>query len=117
MSASDGARSGDLWRVWAFAWMVAVGVGGLLPPLGPHGFQAGGPAYHLVGFSVLTVLLSRAMPAGRAAALAWVYGLALEGVQGFLPYRGAELGDLAVNLVAVALGMVAVAVRRLAGTR
>lgn len=117
MSTSDGDRSDHLWRVWTFAWTVAVGVGGVLPPLGPHGFQPGGAAYHLVGFSVLTVLLSRRMPAGRAAALAWLYGLVMEGVQSLLPYRGAELGDLAVNLVAVALGMVAVAVRGLAPGR
>ncbi len=88
--------------------MAVTAVGGLLPPLGPHGYQPGGPAYHLVGFSVLTVLLSARRPAFQAAALAWAYGLLLEGVQSFVPYRGAELADVGVNLVAVALGALAV---------
>ncbi|GBD29473.1 hypothetical protein HRbin32_00563 [bacterium HR32] len=99
-------------RVMTLAWMAAIGVGGLLPPLGPSGFQPGGTLYHLVGFSVLTVLLSRTLPWARAAAVAWLYGVLLEGVQAFFPYRGAEVADLAVNLVAVVLGLVAVAVRR-----
>lgn len=101
-------------RVMTLAWMaaIAIGVGGLLPPLGPSGFQLGGALYHLVGFSVLTVLLSRTLPWARAAAVAWLYGVLLEGVQAFFPYRGAEVADLAVNLVAVVLGLVAVAVRR-----
>jgi VanZ family protein len=33
-------------------------------------------------------------------------------VQGFLPHRSAELADLLVNLVAVTVGLVAVAVWR-----
>ncbi len=94
------------------AWMAAIGVGGLLPPLGPSGVQFGGTLYHLVGFSVLTVLLSGTTPRVRAAAVAWLYGALLEGVQAFVPYRGAEILDLAANLVAVVLGLVAVAVRR-----
>lgn len=99
-------------RVISAAWMAAIGVGGLLPPLGPSGFQPGGTLYHLVGFSVLTVLLSRTMPPARSAALAWTYGALLEGVQAFFPYRGAEVTDLAANLVAVVLGVLAVALAR-----
>lgn len=87
--------------------MAVTAVGGLLPPLGPHGYQPGGPAYHFVGFSVLTVLLSATRPPVQAAALAWAYGLLLEGVQYFVPYRGAELGDVVMNLVAVVLGALA----------
>lgn len=99
-------------RVLTAAWMVLTGVGGMLPPLGPRGYQAGGPAYHLVGFSVLTVLLSRWLPPAWAAVAAWLYGLLLEGLQSLVPYRGAEVADLAVNAAAVALGLVAVAVKR-----
>ncbi len=94
------------------AWMVLTAVGGMLPPLGPHGYQPGGPAYHLVGFSVLTVLLARFLRPVRAAAGAWLYGLALEGLQSLVPYRSAEVTDLAVNLVAVVLGLVLVELRR-----
>jgi glycopeptide antibiotics resistance protein len=103
---------GDPWGLVTGVWMVVTAVGGVLPPLGPHGFQPGGAGYHLVGFSVLTVLFSRRLPPWRAAAAAWLYGLALEGVQGFLPHRSAELADLLVNLVAVTVGLVAVAVWR-----
>ncbi len=98
--------------MWTALWMAVTAAGGMLPPLGPHGFQAGGPGYHLVVFGVLTVLLAQSMPTGRAALAAWLYGLALEAVQSFLPYRGAELQDLGVNLVAVTAGAVAVAILR-----
>lgn len=107
----------DPWAVVTGVWLVVTAVGGVLPPLGPRGFQAGGAGYHLVGFSVLTVLLSRRLPPSRAAAAAWLYGLLLEGVQWFLPHRGAELEDLLVNLVAVAVGLVGVAVWRTATDR
>ncbi|MER3457073.1 MAG: hypothetical protein C4303_08780 [candidate division GAL15 bacterium] len=90
--------------------MLATAVGGVLPPLGPHGLQPGGPGYHLVGFSGLTVLLAQRLPPARAAVLAWLYGLLLEGVQRCLPYRAAQLEDLLVNLLAVVLGLVAVGV-------
>lgn len=84
----------------------------MLPPVGPKGLQAGGPGYHLVGFSVLTALLSRSLPPVQAAAAAWLYGLLLEALQSFVPYRGAELVDVGVNTVAVILGLVGVEIVR-----
>ncbi len=110
MYPASRARSIRWDRVITLAWIAAIGIGGLLPPLGPAGIQFGGPLYHLVGFSVLTVLLCRTTSRPRAATLAWLYGAVLEGVQAFFPYRGAEVMDLAANLVAVVLGLLAVEV-------
>ena len=78
-------------------------VASLLPPsLGGRG----GTLWHLIGYGALAALLAGWQPGGRAAALAWGYGVLLEGLQGLAPYRTAEAWDLAVNAGAVAVGLV-----------
>ncbi len=87
------------------AWGSLIPPGGLLPL----------PDYivHSGAYLVLTWLLRRAMAQGASAgsvllpaALAWGYGSLMEGIQVFLPYRSAEVKDLVVNAVGVAIAMV-----------
>lgn len=97
------------WRVLTGVWMVIVLVGSLLPP-GVGG--RGGDIWHLLGFGVLTLLLTVWMPVGMSAGVAWAYGVLLEGMQWLTRYRDAEARDLLVNAAGVAVGLLAWAVLR-----
>lgn len=104
-----------LWRTATAVWMALVLVGSLLPA------AAGAPSgilWHILGYGVLAALWSRWQTPGRAALLAWGYGALIEGVQWVVPYRTAEIADLAVNAAGVAAGLILVgAWVRLAGGR
>ena len=71
-------------------------------------------AVHLCEYLAFSWLLLRAaiadrvMPssaAARASMIAIGYGVALEGVQHFLPYRSADWHDIAMNTVGTGLGI------------
>ena len=64
---------------------------------------------HMTAFFVLTGLLQMAyLPSQglRAAVLLFGYGLLIEGVQLWLPHRSAELKDLLVDALGIAMGLV-----------
>ena len=97
------------WRVLTGVWMGVMLVGSLLPP-GAGG--RGGDIWHLLGFGILTVLLTAWMPVGTSAGVAWAYGIMLEGFQLLTRYRDAEVRDLLMNAAGVAVGLLAWAVLR-----
>ncbi len=85
--------------------MLLVLIASTLPP-GP--VTRSGPIWHLLGYAVLGALFMQWQVIPIAALLAWGYGAVIEVVQAFLPYRSAELGDVAMNAVGVLAGVAAV---------
>ncbi|MBI3088189.1 MAG: VanZ family protein [Candidatus Omnitrophica bacterium] len=95
----------------------AIAVGALIP-IPPA--KAAGPPWldkllHVCEYALFAWCLVRAarasgMPRSRTLALAFVlsvgYGMLLEGLQAWLPYRAAEWGDLAANLIGTGLSLV-----------
>ncbi len=73
---------------------------------GPAG--RGGLVWHLLGYAVLGALFMQWQAIPIAALLAWGYGAVIEAIQAVLPYRAAELGDVAMNAVGVLVGVAAV---------
>ena len=93
-----------LWRAATLVWIGLILVGSLLPPsLG----APGGPGWHTIGFGVLGALLGQGFGPWPAWALGAGYGAVIEGIQGLVRYRSAEPGDLLVNALAVAAGVIA----------
>jgi len=63
---------------------------------------------HFVGYALLSLSLSGAMSRRRvfvAPLIALGFGLLMEGVQVFIPSRGASLGDMGVNVLGVVVGL------------
>ncbi len=102
------------WRAVTVIWMLGMLAVSLLPPdLGGRG----GWHWHLLGYGVLVLLLTAWLPAGVAAGAAWGYGAAIEGLQWFVRYRDADVGDLLVNAAGVVVGLLVWAVWRRRGRR
>jgi hypothetical protein len=94
-----------VWRAAAWGWMAVILAGSVLPPsVG----APGGPAWHLIGYGVLGGILGLTFGPLSALGLGFGYGVVIEGIQGLLPYRKAELGDLIVNAVGLAAGLILV---------
>lgn len=102
-------------RFAAASWAVLVVFALTVPlPSGPPGLLAGLNAdklVHVVLFAVQAALLAAAIgapAAGRAAAVAAlgaaVFGLSGELWQAVLPWRSAELADLAADLIGAVVG-------------
>lgn len=90
------------WRAFTIVWMGIVCIVSLLPPgLGGRG----GGIWHLLGYGILTVLLTGWLPPATSAAAAWGYGAVLEAVQWLTPYRDADASDLLLNAAGVAGGV------------
>ena len=92
--------------------MAVIAIGSLSPGVG---VRAGPDALlHGWAYLVLAWLLRRSLatgwPGGMAAAavavVAWGYGLIIEGLQGLLPHRTAEVRDLYANALGVGIGLV-----------
>ena len=113
----EGRLRGVRSRPWAVASALCAGlitIGAVLP------FSGGGrpwidKAVHLCEYLLLAWLLAqtvraaqwpRRSVAGFAAGASVAYGALLEVVQGFLPYRMADVQDLAMNMVGTALGVI-----------
>lgn len=83
-------------------WLAAgaVGVLAFAPPAGPPGPAGLDKLQHAAAFAVLAALAGGAWPQ-RPATLRWglllAYGLLIEAVQAFLPYRDFSLFDLAAD--------------------
>ncbi|MEC9407950.1 MAG: VanZ family protein [Abyssibacter sp.] len=62
---------------------------------------------HAIAYAVIAGWWAALLPGRRwkAAAIALVFGLAMEGVQGLLPYRAFEWADMLANGVGVLLGL------------
>jgi VanZ family protein len=93
------------WLALAVASAAALLPGGLPLPI-----DTTDVVLHSFAFTVLTAALGLGFyePARWAMPVRWMalYGLALELAQSFLPGRTAELKDLAVDAVGIALGVV-----------
>lgn len=99
------------WRAVTAVWMGVLLAGSLLPTtMG----APGGAGWHLAGYAILGALLARWRTVGTAWLLGAGYGALIEAIQWAVHYRAAEVGDLVVNGVGVALGILAgrAAVRR-----
>jgi VanZ family protein len=77
---------------------------------------------HAAAFATLAMLVDFAFPAGRfgAAKMLWLlgYGVMIEVVQYFLPYRDASVLDVLADCVGIALYLLAIPVlKRLPGLR
>ncbi|NTW70289.1 MAG: VanZ family protein [Chlorobiaceae bacterium] len=72
--------------------------------------ENGDKLLHFLAFAALAVLVDFAFPKSRFGLLKIIplvlYGLAIEYVQSFLPYRSASSGDLLVDIVGIAAYMV-----------
>lgn len=96
----------------ALVWAAVVGVASVtqVPALGPAPTGPGVPVdllFHFASYAVLAALLVRAgEPALVAVALATAFGLGIETIQFFIPYRTAALLDAATNLVGALTGTV-----------
>jgi len=91
--------------------MAAIAVGSLLP--GTTTLPASDFAFHAFAYGILAWLLARALAARPAllnavgaAALAWLFGLLIEGAQAFHPDRTFEVRDLIANAYGAAGGAV-----------
>jgi glycosyltransferase involved in cell wall biosynthesis len=89
------------WRATAVLWAAGI-LGVSIAPIGPwpRPLEA---ARHVLAFAGLTFLLRRApLPLSAAAALSFIYGLAMEVIQIPIPYRSGRLVDLFVDIVGIA---------------
>lgn len=103
------------WTTISVGYIALIGILAVVPVAAP---QVSGVSLdkvaHLCEYWLLTWLAFRAarfMGIPRRAAFRWIaitaigYGALLEGVQGLLPYRSAELLDVFANALGVALGV------------
>ena len=91
-----------IWRAASPVWMGILLAGSLLPSaMG----APGGPGWHLLGYAILGALLGQRYPVGTAWLLGSGYGALVEGIQWAVRYRAAEVGDLLVNGLGVAIGL------------
>jgi VanZ family protein len=112
------------WLLAALGWAAVIVTFGLVPlqaaldaTAGPKHEDQTTAAGHFVEYAVLATLLALALGgwSGRrrsfplAFAGAALLGLAIEGVQGFLPWRDAQLTDVLVNTLGSACGLAATA--------
>jgi VanZ family protein len=116
-------RGPRAWKVAAVAWAAAIVIGGLVPIQGvvhavaeEKGRQdlltSGG---HFAEYAVLAFVLAVALDDWRlsrrailgAAALAIGLGVAIELVQGLLPYRDCQVSDALADAAGTALGLAA----------
>jgi VanZ family protein len=103
------------WRA-ALAVLVVAVCGLAFTPVPPPEADTGwDKANHVLAFAVLTACAVRAFPAAGAVALA-VTGLAfggfIEGVQSQIPGRSAEWADVLADAVGIAIGLMAMLLRR-----
>jgi VanZ family protein len=113
-----GAR---LWRVAALVWTLVIIVFGVVPTRGVVHEVARGhgdlltSAAHFGEFVLYAFVLAVAIGGWRrdwralsgAALIAVGLGVAVELVQALLPYRDAQIGDALVDVVGVAVGLLA----------
>lgn len=111
--------AGRGWAVAAALWAVVIVLSGVLPTQGPVHAVAGGRDVllttlgHFVTYAVLGFLLAVALGGWevRGVMLAWALvsaaalGVAIELVQGPLPYRDAQSVDAVVDVAGAALGL------------
>lgn len=98
-------RKRRTWRTLSGIWMGLILVGSYLP--NGNGEMASGAAWHILGYGVLSGLLTRWIETWPAFFVAWGYGGAMEAMQWILPTRSAEVGDLVANAVGAAIGLIA----------
>lgn len=113
------------WLLAALGWAAVIIVFGLVPlqaaldaTAGPEHEGQTTIAGHFIEYAVLAALLALALggwPARRrsfplAFVLAALLGLSIEGIQGFLPWRDAQLLDVLVNILGAACGLALAAV-------
>jgi VanZ family protein len=111
-------RAGRLGPPWSRGWLQAIFwssiVGASYFAFTPQSAQphlpVGSIATHGIAFILLTVVLLAAyFPRGRfwiPVSLLAVYGVLIEAVQAFIPYRSAEVHDLLVDFIGIAVGVV-----------
>ncbi len=101
-------------RPWLFVFWIAsltvVAFGSLTPGSGaPQPFPGADVVQHLVAYAWLAGLALKVFQSrGAAFTAAWgmiLYGAALEVAQRFVPGRQPSLGDMAVNLLGVCIGV------------
>ena len=104
------------WQQLTAAYAVLIAVLAVWP-FSPQISRALGPLdkllhlceYLLLAWCVVQAARASGWPRGKALALAFLFptgfGVFLEGVQSFLPYRSAELWDVAANTVGTVLGV------------
>ena len=109
------------WRLAAAVWAVVIIATGVLPTSSTVATVSGGhdsaftTAAHFAAYAVLGFLLGVAVsgwtPDARGVlvvlALAAVLGGAIEGIQGPLSYRDAQLADFLVDVAGAAVGLAA----------
>ena len=110
------------WQVTAVVWVILVIAGAVLPTQGAVHAVAGGhdnvltTLAHVGEYAVLAFVLAVALGGWRvgprelvwAGCLAVGLGVAMELVQGFLPYRDSQLSDALADVAGAALGLMAV---------
>jgi hypothetical protein len=91
-------------------WIVLLGATyfAFAPPGAQPDLPMGSVARHSFAFIVLTIALNASHfprgPLWAPAALLAGYGMAIEAIQAFIPYRSAEWFDLLVDAVGIAIG-------------
>jgi len=74
--------------------------------------ENGDKLLHFLAFAALAVLVDFAFPKSRFGLLKIIplilYGLAIEYVQSFLPYRSASLADLLVDIAGIGVYMISI---------
>jgi VanZ family protein len=110
--------AGRLGLPWSRGWLRAMFWSSILaasyfafaPQSAQPDLPVGSIATHGIAFVLLTVaLLAAYFPRGPfwiPVSLLAAYGLLIEAVQAFIPYRSAELHDLVVDFVGIAVGVV-----------
>jgi len=98
--------------VFLTLWFAFILIGSVMPVSGPKTDLPADKIVHFVFYAMTSILLFRhfmkkSTPIRAfytSVALASIYGVAMEVVQYFLPYRSFSLGDMAANTLGAFLG-------------
>ena len=109
-----------LYRIALLICVLAISYLAFAPLEQPPGPQSD-KLNHLLAFAVLAWLADRSFPGSRLAPYRWSlllgYGLMIELIQGFLPFRELSVLDFAANLAGILTYDVALLIRRRARPR
>ncbi len=106
--AQTGLRYAYRWRIGGVALALVVLLGAVVPTGTGQGWPHADKLGHVVAFMALTLWFAGAYEPrhyGRVALVLLLFGAAIEGVQGTLGYRTAELADWFADAFGIAVGI------------
>jgi VanZ family protein len=112
LSPDAGGSRQELWTAAVLGYAALLLVISVMPLRAPAAVPHLDKVWHLCKYGLFAWLVRRAQrarrqprPRWRAWLIATGYGLLLEGVQAWLPWRSAEVGDVLANGLGAAVGI------------